>query len=95
MGVNVKTSFSTHGKQGKITGRNRESDRSQVFSRIIRNAEHFSVSRSRDFRRFGAPQREVIAREFECAKNRGVGMNTWRKSIRERNARLLSALESP
>jgi len=43
MGVNVKTSFSTHGKQGKITGQNRKSDRLQIFSRIIRNAEHFSA----------------------------------------------------
>ena len=50
MGVNVKTSFSTHGKQGNMTGQNREYDRSQVFSRIIRNAEHFSVSLGRDFR---------------------------------------------
>ncbi len=95
MGVNVKTSFSTHGKQGEVTGQNRKSDRLQIFSGIIRNAEHFFVGRSRDFRGFGTAQRVVIARDSVRAKNRGVGMNTWRKSIRERNARLLSALESP
>jgi hypothetical protein len=95
MGVNVKTSFSPQGKQEKMTGQNHESDRSQFFSRIIRNAEHFFLGRRRDFRRFGVTRREVIGRYFMCVKNRGVGMNTWRKSIRERNARLLPALKTP